>query len=120
MTLVALPEIEHVMRLPAKKASDFMASLFTLLTALPLVAFLVFVASLAPEVKGLTSLSGGFFSLCLAFTLGLYVCYWLALDGVSFYQTIKYLFCVFPLTVIIGRYSLSVVSARRTATVKRD
>jgi hypothetical protein len=43
----------------------------------------------------------------------LYVSYWLSLKGVSFYETIKYLCILTPVTVVVGSYSLASVKAMR-------
>lgn len=117
-TLEALPEIEHLMRPPAKRASSFMAGLFTLLTVSPLVALVLFVLSLKPNLKRLASLSSVGFLLCLFLMLALYLGYWLALDGVSFYQTIKYLCLFFPVTIFVGRRCLMTVTEMRMTEAK--
>jgi hypothetical protein len=114
VALEPLPEIEHVMRPPAKRASNFMATVFTALTAAPLVVFVVYVLSLRPDLSRLASLPSIAALVCLALLLGLYVSYWLALPGVNFYETIRYLCILTPITMIVGSFALSAVKARRT------
>lgn len=112
-TLKPLPEITHVMRPPAKRASNFMATVFTGLSVAPLVVLLLYLLSLKPDLARIGSLSSllalGSFSL----TLALYVGYWLSLQGVSFYETIKYLCFLTPVTMFLGSYCLSAVEALR-------
>lgn len=119
-TLKALPEIEHQMRPPARRASSFMAALFTVATLAPLVIFIAFMFSLKPDVSRMTSLSSFAFLACLVVLLVLYVSYWLALEGVSFYATIKYLCFLLPTTAIIGKYALSSVAAVRQQQTKSN
>lgn len=115
--LSALPEIEHVMQPPAKRASPFMSSLFTGLVLLPLLVFLGVLLKVGPNLFYLRSLSSILFVISLAAVLALYLGYWLALDGVSFYDTLKYLAMLFPLTVLLGSYALSSVTSLRLASV---
>lgn len=114
-TLRPLPEVEHVMRPPARRASSFMSALFTLLTFAPLAVFVFFNLSLRPNFARLKSLSSAVFVACLVAILLLYIGYWLALDGVSFYDTIKYICFLFPVTIFVGRYALSSVASVRLA-----
>lgn len=109
-TLSALPEIEHKMRPPAKRASSLMASIFTLLCIIPLLAFVHVIISLKPNTKRFSSLSSYLFLACIAGSLVLYVAYWVALPGASFYQTIKYLCFIVPITGVIGRSAISAMS----------
>lgn len=109
-TLSALPEIEHQMRPPAKRASNFMAATFTLLTWVPLVVFLGVAMSLQLNLQRLKSISSFSFVVCLAACVGLFVSYWLSLSGFSFYETIKYLCLLFPITGFVGRYALMSVA----------
>ena len=54
------------------------------------------------------------FILVILTTLLLYTGYWLALPGLRFYQTLKYIFCVAaPLLFITGRYSLAQLTEMR-------
>lgn len=112
-THTPLPEITHVMRPPAQRASNFMATVFTALTVAPLAVFVIFVLSLRPNLARMGSLASllavGSFTLMLV----LYVSYWLALKGVSFYDTIKYLCFLAPVTMVLGSYSLQSVEAMR-------
>ena len=105
-TLTALPEIEHKMRPPAQRASDFMATLFTALSLLPLVGFIVFVFSQKPIIR-LASIGDAAFVAAIAAMLLLYVGYWLAIPGISFYETIKYIIILAPITWIVGRSALA-------------
>lgn len=118
VTLQALPEITHVMRPPAKRASNFMATVFTALTAAPLLVFVGFVLSLRPNLFRLGSLPCVAALVCLALMLGLYVSYWLALPGVSFYETIRFLCILTPITVVVGSFALSSVKAMRLKVIE--
>lgn len=117
-TLKALPEIQHVMRPDSKRASTFMATIFTLLTAAPLVIFIGFILSLGPNLKRLQSIASVSFVICLLATLLLYAGYWMALKGVNFYETIKYLCFLAPLTIIIGTSAVSSVTQTRLSETK--
>jgi hypothetical protein len=112
-TLQALPEIEHQMRPPAKRASNIIAGSFTLLTVIALLGFIGFILSLKPNFSKLTSLSSILFILLLGCILALYYGYWLAVDGVSFYDTIKYLCILLPITIFVGKYSLNSIATAR-------
>ena len=114
-TLSALPEIVHQMRPPARRASSIVSTIFTVATWLPLLVFVSFVLSLQPNLNLLRSVYSLGFVASLALMLALYVGYWLALEGVSFYQTIRYICFLFPLTIFIGRYSLMSVANIRAA-----
>ena len=105
-TLKALPEIVHKMRPPAERASFFVSSLFTFLTLLPLVVFIVFVCSLKLNTNRLNSLSSILFLCCVALAILLYSGYWFGLAGFSFYQVIKYICFLAPVTAVIGRSAL--------------
>lgn len=103
-----------MMRPPAKRASNFMALLFTVLVWLPLLGFVGFVAiQLRPDLRHLTALSSLSFAASLAACLLLYVSYWLSLPGVSFYQTIYYLCMLLPVTGLAGSYSLAYIASVR-------
>ncbi len=112
-TLKPLPEIKHVMRPPAKRASNFMATIFTTLILAPLVALVGFIISLKPDFARFGSLFSLLALGSFALTLALYVGYWLSLKGVSFYETIKYLCFLAPVTMFLGSYCLSSVQALR-------
>lgn len=120
ITLSPLPEIVHQMRPPAKRASNFMAGLFTILTFVPLLVFLGFLLKLGPNVKNLNALSSVVFMICILALTGLYVCYWFSLEGFSFYQTIKYLCFLFPITIVVGRYSLSAITEARLKRLEEE
>jgi len=116
VTLTKLPEITHVMRPPAKRASDLVALLFTALVNLPLLVLLVFLTvRLKPDLRRLSSPASVAFAGCILATLVLYVGYWLGLKGVSFYQTIYYLCVLAPVTAVVGSYSLASVKQMRLA-----
>jgi len=114
-TLRALPEVEHVMRPPARRASSFVAALFTLLTLSPLAIFVLFNLSLKPNFARLKSLSSSLFVACVLAIFLLYAGYWLALDGATFYDTIRYIFFLFPVTIFVGLYALKSVTNVRLA-----
>lgn len=118
-TLEPLPEIAHVMRPDAKRASNIMATIFTALTWMPLLAYIVFVLSLSPNLQLLASLPSLSLLACLAAILSLYISYWLALDGASFYETIRYLCFLFPTIMVVGRYALMVLTANRLVKEKK-
>lgn len=118
-TLKALPEIQHVMRPDSKRASAFMATIFTILAIAPLVLFIGFVLHLGPNLKRLQSLSSILFVVCLLVTLLLYGGYWLALEGVSFYDTIKYLCFLVPITIVIGSTAVNSVAETRMGESKK-
>ena len=109
-TLVALPEITHVMRPPAARASVFMSTLFTALTLLPLIWFIFFTLSSKPDMIYLKSVPSFLFLGCIASALLLYVAYWLALPGFTFYQAIKYICILAPVTAVVGKSALSTVA----------
>ena len=114
-TLVALPEIQHVMRPESKRASIFMSTIFTILTTAPLVIFIGFILFLTPNLKRLQSVTSVIFVVCLIVTLFLYAGYWLALEGVSFYDTIKYLCFLAPITIIVGSSAVNSVAEIRSS-----
>lgn len=119
-TLKPLPEIEHQMRPPSKRASPFMSGLFTVLSILPLIVFVGFILSLKPNFARLNSLASIAFVICLVAIVALYSGYWLAVDGISFYDTIKYLCFLLPLTIVLGRYSLNSVATSRLSKEKQN
>ncbi|KAJ1427021.1 Dolichyl-diphosphooligosaccharide--protein glycosyltransferase subunit Swp1 [Ochromonadaceae sp. CCMP2298] len=115
-----LPEIEHLMRPPAQRASDFMATVFTALTWVPLVVFLLYMLSLQPNLSRLGSVANLAALGCFAAILLLYVGYWLALEGVNFYDTIWYLVALTPMMAVLGGYSLNTVTGMREKEAKQD
>lgn len=117
-TLTTLPEIEHMMRPPALRASPTMAALFTALCLLPLGLFFLFVMWSKPNLKHLSgsSNSGKGFLLSVAAILLMYTGYWFGLPGFSFYDTIKYICFLAPVTVILGRSALIAVTTARIQT----
>jgi hypothetical protein len=104
-TLTPLPEISHRMRPPAKRASAVMSALFAVLTLLPLLALVRFVLSLKLNLDRLKG-SNVLFIACVLAALLLYGGYWLALPGMSFYDTIKYIAFLAPVTFFVGRNAL--------------
>ena len=119
-TLKALPEITHVMKADSKRASAFMSTIFTALTAAPLALFIAYIMFLGPNLRRLQSLSGYLFVGCLLTTLFLYAGYWLALEGVSFYDTIKYLCFLAPITIIVGSTAVSSVADVRINDIHKS
>ena len=112
-TLGPLPEIEHKMRPPAKQASVFMSTIFTILTMLPLAVFLLFVISLRPNFKRFGSPSSYLFVVAIGGSLVLYLAYWTAMPGASFYETIKYLCFIVLATAVIGRSAIADMSDKQ-------
>lgn len=110
-SLQPLPEIEHKMRPPAKRASIFMSTLFTLLALAPLAAFGLYVLAQSPNIARFTAPSTFLFVALIGAALVLYVAYWLALPGVSFYDTIKYICFLVPATAIAGRSAINVYNS---------
>ena len=111
-TLKALPEIAHRMRPPAKRASIIMSTLFTLLSLAPLAAFLFFASTLKLKTsKLLNSIPNVLFVGCVVTALLMYGGYWLGVPGLSFYDTIKYIAVLTPITVIVGRHALMTLAA---------
>lgn len=119
-TLTPLPEIFHVMRSPAKRASNFMATIFTVLTWIPLVIYVIFVLSLQLNLSYLASIPNLLLLGCFSLILLLYVSYWLALDGVSFYDTIRYLCFLCPITIIVANYTLNLLAEKRLLKEIKD
>lgn len=120
ITLVPLQEIEHQMRPPARRASSFTSLVFAALMGLPLFALILFILSLKPNLRRLSSISslvlvGAFFALLL-----LYAGYWFGLEGMTFYKTIKSLCFFYPALLFVGRYSLGSVIAERIKEEKSD
>ena len=118
-SLTALPEIVHLMRPASKRASSFMASVFTILSIAPLILFIGFLLSLKPNLKRLVSFSSLCFVGCLATAAILYLGYWFSLDGFSFYDTIKYLCFLLPITVVVGSYAIPSVTHARLEEAKK-
>eukprot|EP01041_Mallomonas_annulata_P004133 gene4133-8211_t len=119
-TLVALPEIVHRMRGPPKQASSFMSSVFTLAVISPLIIFLGFILSLKPNLNRLQSIWSVLFIICIIAALGLFAAYWLAVKGASFYDTIKYICLLVPVTFVVGRSALASVTNVRLAENKKE
>lgn len=106
-TLASMPEIEHVMRPPAKQASAFMSALFTGLCLVPLVGFILFVASQSPNLQRLTSLSSWVYIASIGGCIFLCLAYWFNIPFFSFYEVIRYGCVVVPVTAVVSRWSLS-------------
>lgn len=117
-TLKALPEITHKMRPPAERASTAMSTAFTVLSVVPLFVFVGYVFKLRFDLKRLRSIWSVAFVLCLVASLALYLAFWLALDGFSFYDTIKYIGLLTVALVFTGRASLSSVVSIRVSESK--
>ena len=105
-TLVSMPEIEHVMRPPEKRASAFMSALFTGLSLVPLVGFILFVASQSPNLQRLTSLSSWVYIASIGGCIFLCLAYWFNIPFFSFYEVIRYGCVVVPVTAVVSRWSL--------------
>ena len=111
-TLKPLPEITHRMRPPAKRASIIMSTLFTLLSLAPLAAFIYFTSTLKLKLsKLLNSIPNVLFVGCVVTALLMYAGYWLGMPGLNFYDTIKYIAVLTPITVIVGRNALMALAA---------
>ena len=111
-TLKPLPEIAHRMRPPAKRASIVMSTLFTLLSLAPLGAFLYFASTLKLKLsKLINSIPNVLFVGCVVTALLMYAGYWLGVPGLSFYDTIKYIAVLTPITVVVGRNALMALAA---------
>jgi hypothetical protein len=121
MTLKSLPEIAHVMRPDARRAPVVVATAFTAATWVPLVAFVVFLLSLKPDLSRLSGLSSFLWVLVLGGILVLYAGYWLGWQGFHFYATIKYICMLFPALLLVGRYALNaVMEVRHAQHAKKD
>ena len=118
-TLIPLPEIVHKNRPDSKRASAFMALLFTLVVSIPLVALIGFLLSMRFGLQRLKSISNILFVGCVAACLLLYGAYWLSLPLFSFYETIKYLCFLAPATLVIGSYAMADLNLL-TVTSKDD
>ena len=118
-TLTPLPEIVHQMRPPAKRASMFMATVFTAAVIAPLVVFVGYVLSLSPNLHRLKSLSSYLFIGCMAALILLIIGYWLALPAFDFYETIRYLCLLVPITMVVGSSATSSVTRRRLQEAKK-
>lgn len=118
-TLKPLPEIVHQMRPADKRASSFMATVFTLGVIAPLVVFVGYMLSLGPNLKRLQSLSSFLFVGCMVAVIFLIVGYWLGLEGVSFYDTIRYLCFLVPITMLVGSSAISSITFTRLEEAKK-
>lgn len=119
-TLVALPEISHKMRAPVKQASSEIANTFTALITFFTLLFIGHLFSLSPNLQRCKSIWNVLHASSILLVLVLYTAYWFAVEGVSFYQTIKYLCVLAPFTIITGRYSLAAITTARLAVGKRE
>ena len=106
-TLTALPEFEHLMRPPAKRASNFTATLFTVLSLAPLAAYVIFVLAQAPNLSRLESIWSWLFLGCIGGALALFLAYWAGMPGAEFYSTIKYICFIVPATAVVARSAIS-------------
>jgi len=105
-TLKALPEIEHLMRPPAKQAGDFAAQIFTVFVLIPLGGVCFYWYQASEQRLMFKSISSGVLVLGWFSLLSLYTGYWLGIEGFSFYSTIKYLCVLAPIIFILGRNTL--------------
>ena len=113
-TLEPLPEITHQMRPPAKRASPVMSGTFTILTILPLLVLIVTLLQLKLNLSRLQSILSIGFVVSLFAVFLFYAAYWFAVEGVSFYDTIRYICLLLPITWVTGRYALLSVQSLRT------
>lgn len=118
-TLVALPEISHKMREPDKRASVATSSLFSIFVALPLLALIAFIISHTSNLKHFNSVINVLFISLVAGVLLLYLGYWFSFNGFSFYQTIRYMFFLLPVTYAVGRVALLNIGEERAKDVKK-
>jgi len=110
-TLKALPEIIHKNNPPSVRASTFMAIMFTGLSLVPLILFLGYIMyQNGTNFKYLKSLSNIIFIICVGSCLLVYAFYWLSLPGFSFYDTIKYLCFLVPITFFVASIALKDLS----------
>ena len=110
-TLKALPEIIHKNNPPSVRASAFMALIFTGLSLVPLLSFLGYILyQNGANFKYLNSISNIVFVVCVGCCLLVYAFYWLALPGFSFYDTIKYLCFLVPVTFFVASVALKDLS----------
>ncbi len=110
-TLKALPEIIHKNNPPSVRASTFMALIFTGLSLVPLLSFLGYILyQNGANFKYLKSISNIIFVICVGTCLLVYAFYWLALPGFSFYDTIKYLCFLVPVTFFVASVALKDLS----------
>lgn len=129
VTLAPLPDIAHVMRPPAKRASTFIATLFTVLTALPLVLMVVsLLGVVSSKVAGGGSKGdskfGGVWGLLYLVTmvaiLLLYVAYWFGVTGFSFTDSIYYMCILIPLHMLGGMYALGGAAGKKAKAAGED
>ena len=106
-TTEPLPEIQHAMRPPPQRASLTLSLGFTVI---PFVMFLVFLgfylksfSSISKQIK-FGKMSIGFLT-CIFACIGLISSFWLGFS--SFYETVKYICSVIPITVTIGISSVN-------------
>ena len=105
-TLEPLPEIQHRMREPPRRANAIVSFVFA---CVPMVAVLAFIgAALYIKTKyGSTSASGisgvglAFIGCCVA-VLALTTSFWLGFAITPFYGTVKYLCVLGPITAFVG------------------
>jgi len=115
ISLKTLPEFSHQMRPPAKRASSIMSMLFTAVMMVPLLGFIGFTISLKPNVAKLNSLSSIVLFAMFSALLLLYAGYWLGFEGMAFYKTIKSLCVLYPVLMLVWKFSLgSAVQAEGT------
>lgn len=112
-TLKPLQEFDHLMRSPAKRASNVMAFVFTTGIVSLLVLFMGLILRLKPNLQRLSSISSFLAISLYAVLFVLYALYWLGLEGCTFYKTIKFLCFLYPTILFFGQYALRSVTLHR-------
>ncbi|XP_071959632.1 dolichyl-diphosphooligosaccharide--protein glycosyltransferase subunit 2-like isoform X2 [Antedon mediterranea] len=105
------PVIDHMFRVPEKRPSKTVSSLFTGLIAVPLLVLLALWAKLGVNLSNFPmSLSAVGFHVGLGAIFGLFYCYWAYLN---MFQTIRYLTIISIVTFICGNRLLGSIAARK-------
>ncbi|XP_033123396.1 dolichyl-diphosphooligosaccharide--protein glycosyltransferase subunit 2-like isoform X2 [Anneissia japonica] len=103
--------IDHMFRVPEKRPSKTVSSVFTGLIAIPLIILLALWAKLGVNLGNMPmSLSAIGFHVGLASILGLMYCYWAYLN---MFQTVRYLTVIGIVTFICGNRLLGSIAARK-------
>lgn len=107
VALAALPDFEHVMKSPPKRADDRIALAFTVLSLLPL---LVFLRQVHPLLCNISFANTPFlrilFVALVGSVLGVLSLYWLSLPGFLLYDVLRYFSVLLPLIFLTGTKSL--------------
>tara|TARA_B110000090_G_C13059498_1_gene322788 strand:- start:97 stop:423 length:327 start_codon:yes stop_codon:yes gene_type:complete len=108
------------MRPAPKTAAPIISMTFAVLALAPLVAFVLFVLGLGPDLKRMKATTSILFAIGIAGTCAMYAAYWFTVPGFLFYDTIKYLIFGFPVLVIVGRGAVSAAIGERTKEEKKE